>query len=45
MSHVPLDQAYRVEVVTLPVSDAGKSLDFYTPQAGFSLDVCHPEGT
>jgi len=43
MSEAPPDQAYRIEVITIPVSDADKALDFYTRQAGFSLDVdYHP---
>jgi catechol 2,3-dioxygenase-like lactoylglutathione lyase family enzyme len=34
---------YRIEVVTLPVSDVDAVLDFYTKQAGFTLDVgYHP---
>lgn len=30
---------YLLEVVTVPVSDVDRSLDFYTQQAGFGLDV------
>jgi catechol 2,3-dioxygenase-like lactoylglutathione lyase family enzyme len=34
---------YKMEVVTLAVSDVDKSLEFYTRQAGFALDVdYHP---
>jgi predicted enzyme related to lactoylglutathione lyase len=34
---------YRLEVVTLPVSDVGQACAFYTQQAGFALDVdYHP---
>ena len=34
---------YKIEVVTLAVSDVDKSLEFYTRQAGFALDVdYHP---
>lgn len=34
---------YRVEVVTLPVSDVDRAKRFYTEQAGFTLDVdYHP---
>jgi len=33
----------RIEVITIPVSDADRALAFYTQQAGFSLDVdYHP---
>ncbi|HEY2264275.1 MAG TPA: VOC family protein [Streptosporangiaceae bacterium] len=36
---------YKVEVITLAVSDVDKSLEFYTRQAGFALDVdYHPGG-
>jgi catechol 2,3-dioxygenase-like lactoylglutathione lyase family enzyme len=36
---------YKVEVITLAVSDVDKSLEFYTRQAGFVLDVdYHPAG-
>lgn len=35
---------YRLEVVTVPVSDVDKARDFYTRQAGFDLDVdYHPD--
>ncbi|GIH16970.1 VOC family protein [Rugosimonospora africana] len=30
---------YRVEVITLPVSDVDRAVRFYTEQAGFVLDV------
>ena len=30
---------YRIEVITLPVSDVDRALQFYTEQAGFALDV------
>jgi catechol 2,3-dioxygenase-like lactoylglutathione lyase family enzyme len=34
---------YRIEVVTLAVSDVNRALAFYTQQAGFTLDVdYHP---
>jgi catechol 2,3-dioxygenase-like lactoylglutathione lyase family enzyme len=34
---------YRLEVVTLPVGDVDKGKEFYTRQAGFTLDVdYHP---
>jgi catechol 2,3-dioxygenase-like lactoylglutathione lyase family enzyme len=34
---------YRIEVVTLPVSDVDRAKRFYTEQAGFTLDVdYHP---
>jgi catechol 2,3-dioxygenase-like lactoylglutathione lyase family enzyme len=36
---------YKVEVITLAVSDVDKSLEFYTRQTGFALDVdYHPAG-
>ncbi len=36
---------YRLEVVTLSVSDVDRALAFYTEQAGFTLDVdYHPTG-
>jgi catechol 2,3-dioxygenase-like lactoylglutathione lyase family enzyme len=36
---------YKIEVVTLAVSDVDKALEFYTRQAGFTLDVdYHPAG-
>lgn len=36
---------YRIEVVTVPVSDVDKALEFYTRQVGFDLDVdYHPAG-
>jgi catechol 2,3-dioxygenase-like lactoylglutathione lyase family enzyme len=36
---------YRIEVVTLPVSDVDRAKRFYTEQAGFTLDVdYHPSG-
>ncbi len=34
---------YRIEVITLPVTDVDRALEFYTDQAGFTLDVdYHP---
>jgi catechol 2,3-dioxygenase-like lactoylglutathione lyase family enzyme len=30
---------YRIEVVTLPVSDVDRAITFYTKMAGFELDV------
>ena len=34
---------YQLQVVTVPVSDVDKALEFYTQQAGFALDVdYHP---
>ena len=34
---------YKIEVITLPVSDVDRALAFYVEQAGFSLDVdYHP---
>jgi catechol 2,3-dioxygenase-like lactoylglutathione lyase family enzyme len=34
---------YKIEVVTVPVTDVDRALDFYTRQAGFALDVdYHP---
>jgi catechol 2,3-dioxygenase-like lactoylglutathione lyase family enzyme len=34
---------YQLQVVTIPVSDVDKALQFYTRQAGFALDVdYHP---
>jgi catechol 2,3-dioxygenase-like lactoylglutathione lyase family enzyme len=34
---------YKIEVVTLPVTDVDQALEFYTEQVGFSLDVdYHP---
>jgi catechol 2,3-dioxygenase-like lactoylglutathione lyase family enzyme len=34
---------YKIEVVTVPVSDVGRALEFYTGPAGFTLDVdYHP---
>lgn len=34
---------YKIEVITLAVTDVGRALDFYTRQAGFALDVdYHP---
>ena len=30
---------YKIEVVTLAISDVDKSLEFYTRQAGFALDI------
>lgn len=30
---------YRIEVITLPVSDVDRALRFYTEQVGFALDV------
>ncbi|MGH3171884.1 MAG: VOC family protein [Trebonia sp.] len=34
---------YKIEVVTVPVTDVDKALEFYTRQAGFTLDVdYHP---
>jgi len=34
---------YQLQVVTIPVSDVDKALEFYTRQAGFNLDVdYHP---
>ena len=34
---------YKIEVITLAVSDVDRALTFYTRQAGFSLDVdYHP---
>ena len=34
---------YKIEVVTVPVSDVDQALEFYTRQAGFTLDVdYHP---
>ena len=30
---------YKIEVMTLPVSDVDRALAFYTDQAGFTLDV------
>ena len=33
----------RIEVITIPVSDVGRALSFYTERLGFSLDVdYHP---
>jgi catechol 2,3-dioxygenase-like lactoylglutathione lyase family enzyme len=37
---------YKIEVITLPVTDVGRALEFYTQQAGFLLDVdYHPTAT
>ena len=34
---------YRIQVITVPVSDVDEALAFYTQQAGFALDVdYHP---
>ncbi|HSZ38977.1 MAG TPA: VOC family protein [Trebonia sp.] len=34
---------YKIEVVTVPVSDVDRALEFYTRQAGFAVDVdYHP---
>ena len=34
---------YKIEVVTLSVTDVDRALEFYTKQVGFSLDVdYHP---
>ena len=34
---------YQIQVVTVPVTDVGQALAFYTQQAGFALDVdYHP---
>jgi predicted enzyme related to lactoylglutathione lyase len=34
---------YKIEVVTVPVTDVDQALEFYTHQAGFTLDVdYHP---
>ena len=34
---------YKIEVITLSVTDVDRALEFYTQQAGFSLDVdYHP---
>ena len=30
---------YRIEVITIPVSDVGAAVRFYTKRAGFTLDV------
>ena len=30
---------YRIEVITIPVSDVGAAVRFYTERAGFTLDV------
>jgi catechol 2,3-dioxygenase-like lactoylglutathione lyase family enzyme len=30
---------YRIEVLTLPVADVDRALEFYTEQLGFALDV------
>jgi catechol 2,3-dioxygenase-like lactoylglutathione lyase family enzyme len=36
---MPRTKKFSVEVITLPVSDVGRSLRFYVDQAGFTLDV------
>jgi catechol 2,3-dioxygenase-like lactoylglutathione lyase family enzyme len=36
---------YKIEVITLAVTDVDRAKDFYTRQAGFALDVdYHPTG-
>jgi catechol 2,3-dioxygenase-like lactoylglutathione lyase family enzyme len=36
---------YKLQVITIPVSDVDRALAFYTEQVGFSLDVdYHPVG-
>ena len=36
---------YRIQVVTIPVTDVAQAAVFYTQQAGFALDVdYHPAG-
>jgi catechol 2,3-dioxygenase-like lactoylglutathione lyase family enzyme len=36
---------YKIEVMTLPVSDVDRALTFYTDQAGFKLDVDYKPST
>jgi catechol 2,3-dioxygenase-like lactoylglutathione lyase family enzyme len=35
---------WKLEVITVPVSDVDRSKDFYTDQLGFNLDVDHRDG-
>jgi catechol 2,3-dioxygenase-like lactoylglutathione lyase family enzyme len=35
---------WKLEVITVPVADAERSLRFYRDQAGFNLDVDHRDG-
>jgi catechol 2,3-dioxygenase-like lactoylglutathione lyase family enzyme len=35
---------WKLEVITVPVSDADRSLHFYRDQVGFNLDVDHRDG-
>jgi catechol 2,3-dioxygenase-like lactoylglutathione lyase family enzyme len=35
---------WKLEVIVIPVSDVDRSLQFYTEQAGFGLDVDHLAG-
>jgi catechol 2,3-dioxygenase-like lactoylglutathione lyase family enzyme len=36
---MPRKEPFSVEVITLPVRDVGRALQFYVDQAGFTLDV------